>query len=185
MSKTKKQIFARYFSPGTLFSEVSDRPLETGTVEEAVAGAKKIVERYSARPYGFDLITMIVAEPIDDGHGGTMEVQPKQVARKGRFFLGGKLIRYEEAVKREGSGSIMCSNMHCNNDPIAIEILNGYRNTQIFNEEDVIVDPETGAVLRRGDEPELVKYRADKIAEWKEELEEWMRKRAEKAEQAK
>ena len=167
--KPHRQIFAHFFSPGTLFAETTLRPLETGTLEEAVTVAKSITERYNARPYGFDLVTMLVAEPVDDGEGGKMEVPPKEVERTGRHFLGGDIVLYEEAVSEAGEGSIWATNMRGNRDPICVVITNGFKSTQVFREKDCIVDPETGAVLKRGNDPELVKYRATKIDEWNSE----------------
>lgn len=159
---TRREIFARFYSPGTLFAETSERRLETGTLEEAVQAAKSVKERHGATPYGFDLITKIVAPPVPDGEGGTLSVQPKEVDRKGRFYLGGKLLMYEDAE----DGSIMASNMRCNRYPICIENTNSYRFTYYFEEGDAIVDPDTGKILRRGDEEDLVAYCARKCAEW-------------------
>ena len=96
-----------------------------------------------------------------------MSVQPKVVERRGRFYLGGKLLRYEEAEE----GSILASNMRCNGYPLCIENANSYRSTHYFEERDAIVDPETGTVLRRGDDGDLVAYRAAKCAQWDAERE--------------
>ncbi len=64
MPNPERKIFAHHFSPGTFFAETTMRPLEMGTIEEAVVFAKGITERYDARPYGFDLVTMLVAESV-------------------------------------------------------------------------------------------------------------------------
>lgn len=162
---TQRKVFAQYFSPGLLFSETSLRPLEGDTYEEAVRAAASVEERHGAKPFGFDLVTHIVADPVDDGEGGTLNVVSKEVERRGRFYLGGDIYLYDRVVAEEGADSIWASNMRCNRDPVSIVIVNGYKSTQIFRESNVVVD-ERGVVVRRGDEPELVRYRAAKIAEW-------------------
>ena len=167
MTQPKKKLFAKYFSPGTLFAETSERALEDGSLEEAVKLAAEISERHGALPYAFDLVTYLVAEPVDDGQGGTMNVPRKEIGRDGRYFLGGEIIRYEEAVAREGERSVWASNMMCNGDPVCVQNTNSYKSTHILREQDVILDPVTAVVLFRGDDPELVKYRAEKFAEWK------------------
>ncbi len=93
-----------------------------------------------------------------------MEIPPKEVSRKGRYFLGGELFHYEEVVELEGEKLIWASNMRCNRDPICVVVTNGFKSTQIFREQDSIVN--TGTVLRRGNGPESVAYRASKIEEW-------------------
>jgi len=165
----ERKVFAQFFSPGTLFAETSTRELTEGTVDEAVAISKEISERYNATPYGFDLVTKLVSEPIDDGEGGKMEVASKEVERDGRYYLGGKLIRYEEAVEMDGERSAWCSNMRGNGWPICIQNTNSFKSTQPFRKDDAIVDPETGKVLARGADPELAEYRDAKLSEWDRE----------------
>jgi hypothetical protein len=89
-------------------------------------------------------------------------VEPKEVESRGRFFLGGTVLRFEDI---EGD-SIAASNMRGNGYPTCVEIVRSFRSTQYFEEKDVIVDPDTGAVIVRGDDPELVEYRKRKILEW-------------------
>ncbi len=162
----EKKIFAEYFSPGTMFAETSTRALDKGTVKEAVALSKEISERYGATPYAFDIVTKLGADPIDDGQGGTMKVLSKEIGRKGRYFLGGEVITYDQVIAREGAGSIWARNMRGNRDPVSVQNTNSFKSTQIFREQDVIVDVETGAIVVRGDGPEVVAYRTVKIAEW-------------------
>jgi len=165
----ERKVFAQFFSPGTLFAETSMRELAEGTVEEAVASSKEISERYSATPYGFDIVTKLVSEPIDDGEGGKMEVASKEVSREGRYYLGGRLIRYEEAVEMDGERSAWCSNMRGNGWPICIQNTNSFKSTNPFRKDDAIVDLETGKILARGTDPDLTEYREGKLAEWKRE----------------
>ncbi len=176
----EKKIFAEYFSPGTMFAETSTRALDKGSVKEAISLSKKVSERHGATPYAFDIVTKLVADPIDDGQGGTMKVFPKEIGRKGRYYLGGEVITYDQVIAREGAGSIWAMNMRGNRDPVSVQNTNSYKSTQIFREQDVIVDVETGAILVRGDDSELVQYRTVKIAEWDARAQE-AQERAQKA----
>jgi hypothetical protein len=126
--------------------------------------ANEITERHGAKPYGFQFVEQIVAEPIDDGEGGTLRVEPKEVFRSGMYFIGGKLIRYDD-VPDDQDHRIMRSNMRSNRHPICCETRRSYRWTSTFKAEDFCVD-EDGAITVRGDDDELTAYRAAKIAEW-------------------
>ena len=169
--KPERKIFAQFFSPGTVFAEHTSLPMETDSIEEAVMLSKKVVERYNATPYAFDIVTKLVAEPIDDGEGGKMEVPSKEVERIGRFFLGGNLIRYGEVASLElegldGGRTALRYSMRSNGCPICIENNNSFKSTQPFEERDAVVDPDTGKILAHGDTPELIEYRAKTLEEW-------------------
>lgn len=166
---TKRKVYAQYFSPGTLFPEIQTIELESGSLQEAAVRAKGVIECHGATPYSFDIVTKIVAEPIDDGEGGKLEVSSKEVERSGRYFLGGKIFRYEQVLEEKGENSILARNMRNQKAPICIVIDNGYRSTQLFQEQDCIVDKDTGDILLRGDSPEFIEYRSAKIKEWEDE----------------
>jgi len=166
MTKPERKVFAQFYSPGTFFAETSTMPLETGSIKEAVNLSKEVSERYGAKPYAFDIVTKLVAQPVDDGEGGVIPMSTKEVERRGRFFIGGRLIRYEEMVKVEGERSVIVSNMRGNGWPICIENVNSYKSTQPFKEDDAVVDLDTGEILFSGSDPDLVKYRAARIGEW-------------------
>lgn len=158
-----RKHFVEFFSPGTFFAETSVREVSSWDTKEAVGLAETIKERHGAKPYGFQFFTSIVADPVPDGEGGTLEVEPKEVKRSGTYFLGGKLMNLE-AIAGIADYSILLANMRCNGWPIVIENSNSYRSTHPFKEEDLLVGPD-GEIARRGDEPFLVEYRAEKIAE--------------------
>lgn len=168
-----EKIYARFLSPGTFVHEESRVPLETGTVDEALRLSSTLVERHGARPFGFMLLTMLVHEPIPDGRGGTLEVVPKELERSGMYFLGGQVLRFEEVRAQEPPESVLSRNMENNDFPIVIETVRGYRAANPFRVDDVSIDPETGKVVVRGDDPELVAYRAACRATWKQECEAW------------
>lgn len=166
----QRKHFAEFYSPGTILAEVSTVELECDSIEEAVYRSKSIVVRHGATPYAFDIVTKIVAPPVDGGEDGVMmDVIPKEVERRGRFYLGGKLRRFGEVVKAEGENAVIVFNMRSHECPICIEIVNGYRSTHFFDENDVIVNPNTGDIIRRGNDPDLVGYRSMKLKEWKGE----------------
>lgn len=155
-----RKHFVEFFSPGTFLSESSQRAIESWDTKTAATMATEITERYNAKPYGFKFFTSIAAESIDDGEGGKLNVQPKEIARSGMYYLTGDLILFDDAPK-----GTLRSNMRCNHWPICIENKNSWRFTGTFGANDFIVDKE-GNTVRRGNDADLVEYRAKKIAEW-------------------
>lgn len=172
MAKTFKKHYVDFYSPGTFVSEHSRKPIDKWDSAQAVEFANGITERYGAKPYGFRFVTMLEAEPVSDGQGGTLKVQPREVARTGMFYLGGKAIRFDD-VPDDKEHSILRSNMQCNDYPVIIENTNSWRFTTWFTADDAIVDAD-GTVKVKGDDADLVAYRAAKIAEWSAEREQAM-----------
>lgn len=168
----KRQSIARFYLPDLLFAGESVVPLETGRIKDAVQAAKKVKSRHGYTPYAFALQTRIVCDPIPDGEGGFLNVEPKLVDPGiGRYYLGGQVKNYEEvvALSDEGERSIVAINMVNNEIPIVIY---KYGQAHEFNEDDVVVCDDTGEIILRGYDPDLSKYRAEKIALWKKEQEE-------------
>lgn len=157
-----RQHFVQFFSPGTLVSETSTLPIDKRDTHLAADMARTITERHGAKPYGFQFITKIVAEPVPDGEGGTLDVTPKEVERSGTHYITGELTLYDEVPLCEDT---LRSNMRRNRHPIYIENNNSYRFTISFEESDCIVDAE-GRIIRYGNDADLVEYRAKKLAEW-------------------
>lgn len=168
---TRRQHFVEFFSPGTFYSETTARPVETRNVLNACQMAGEITERHGAKPYGFRFFTSIVADPIDDGEGGKLNVQPRQVDKSGMYFLGGDVLSYDDIVARNDQRDrILRSNMKYNRLWYMVENRNSYLSTHEFGEADVVVDPATGNVIERGDTKERRKYRKAKSAERDAEL---------------
>ena len=158
--KAVRKHYITFMSPGTLFSETSDKEVDSWDVKQAVQMAKSIKERYNATPYGFYFKTFITHPPIDDGEGGTLNVQPKQVADSGRYFLGGKLESFDDVEKRNDTNEeILRSNMRANDWAWVCVVTHKYKSTQPFEEKDSLVDAETGEILFRGSDPDLMAYR--------------------------
>ena len=162
-----RKHYVRYFSPGTFLSEESERPIYAWDVELAAQGARKVNERYGAKPYAFVFLAKLVGDPVPDGEGGVLQVEPKEVMRSGYYYLKGKLLTIEDIkARRNPTESILLSNMQANGWPIVVETCNSYRSIQPFEERDFVIDAE-GRILERGDDPRHVAYRERKIAERK------------------
>ena len=157
--KPQRQEFVIFYSPGTFVSEMTTNPIAERDTKLAVQMSETVRERYNARPYGFKFETRIVAEPVPDGEGGELMVQPKTVATSGMYFLGGKLETLDEVEARnDPKEDILRSNMRNASSHIVCVNENGYRSTLPFTEKDVVVNA-TGEIVERGDDPKHVAYR--------------------------
>lgn len=166
---TKRQHFVDFFSPGTIVSKQSRKPIGSWDTVMATKLAAEIVERHNSKPYGFQFVTCIVTDPIPDGEGGTMEVPPmevppKEVEQSGLHFLGGNILRYPE-VPDDQEHRTLRSDMRCNDKPVCITNPNSWRFTGFFDEDMVVVDGQ-GDIVRRGDDADLVEYRKQQRVEW-------------------
>lgn len=158
-----------FYSPGTLFSESSIYDIDSWDTAKAVELAEKVMERYNAKPYGFVFETVIVAEDVPDGEGGTLKVQSKLVKKSGIHFLGGRLETYDDVLDRnDKKEEILRSNMRGNEMWIVCVNDNSWRSTIPFDEKDCIVDAR-GMVIEHGSNPKYVTYRAEQLAKRKAE----------------
>lgn len=155
-----KKHYVEFRSPGSFFFEESTRPIDAWDTRKAAQMAREVVERYGARPFCFRFLTRLEAPPVVVD-GEKLNVEPKQINRSGWHFLGGEIVRYDDVPESEG---IARSNMRGNGYPLAARY-NGCR-LQWLEPDGVIVHPETGATLRNASDPDLAKYREDKLAEW-------------------
>lgn len=163
---TRTQNFVVFISPGTLFSETTTKPIESWSIEAACSMADGISERHGSKPFRFMFETKIISDPIDDGQGGTLDVEPKTIKSSAIHYLGGVLLTIEDVKARnDPKNDILIRNMECNNSPIVLENTNSYRSTLPFHEDDVVVDPNSGVILERGDTPERKFYRKIKKQE--------------------
>ncbi len=162
---TERKHFVTLLSPGTLFDEQTTRAITTWDPREAVRMASEIVERHGATPYGFQFSTRIVADPVPDGEGGELHVEPKVVAKSGTYFINGKLRTLDEIEALDDPNErILQSNMRCNRWFIVCEVVGRYRSTHPFEERDFVVSAD-GAIVERGDSESCRAYRARKLAE--------------------
>lgn len=79
----KHKYTVTFYSAGTLISETTTRKIGEWSISAAVRMAESIKERHGATPYGFVFETCITADPIPDGQGGTLNVEPKSIKRSG------------------------------------------------------------------------------------------------------
>ena len=116
-----KEIWCRFYSPGTFMSEQSSFRLFEQDIVEAVRKYELINERYDAKPYGF---------MFEDGNGKSTS---------GMYYLTGRIVKYDD-IPDDKEHNILRCNMRCNNWPICIENTNSYRFTAPFKEGDCIVN---------------------------------------------
>lgn len=139
-----------FSSPGTFVHEQTGRAIDSWDPKVAARMAKKISERYGAKPFCFHFTTVLSGDPVSDGEGGTLEVQSKVVERSGRFFLTGTVRTVAEVkAKADPDESILLSNMEYNNWNALVENTNSFKSTQPFEADDVIIDWD-GEILARG-----------------------------------
>jgi hypothetical protein len=157
-----------FYSPGTLFPEQSTKDIIKWNPALAVKLGQDVSERYHAKPYGFRFHTILVADPLDDGEGGKLEVVSKTVKSSGTFFLGGKLETYTEVCERnDPKERILRSNMRGNEDWIVVVNTNSFKSTLPFEVNDFIVD-ERGHIVEYGNDPKWVAYREEQSNREKE-----------------
>jgi hypothetical protein len=127
-----KKHFVTFYSPGTFFSEASEKPIDSWDVEKAKMMVKGIKERYGATPYGFRFSTR---ERKDD------ELDSKVVKTSGMYYLGGKVETLAQVKKRAtDKDRILISNMECNGWKRIITNDNSWRMTQPLEKDDVVLD---------------------------------------------
>lgn len=154
-----RKHYVTFLSPGTFVSEQTTREIARWDPAVAAEMSCAIVERYNARPYAFYFSTMLSADPVPDGEGGTLRVEGKEVGRSGLHHLGGEIVTIEDVEARcDPKDSILLSNMRytC---PIVVDNRNSWRSTHPFEEQDVLIDA-SGKIVERGDTPERIAYRA-------------------------
>ncbi len=137
--KTAERHFAVFYSPGTFFSEASERQIESWSVPEAFRIAQTITERYGARPFAFVLETRLVTVP----DGDLPSVALKTLKRSGRHFIDGRAMTLEDVQREMPEAEILISNMRINNiagivsGPVRSK---GWRWTHDLRADDVLLD---------------------------------------------
>lgn len=169
MTKFETKHYVTFESPGTMFAESSSKEMGEWDTCAAMRLCADVRERHGARPYAFYFSTRRTAEPVVDDDGNALRVESKELKRSGKYYVLARLRDYDEVVRDNlPDENILRSNMLCNGYWVLAETTNSYKHCAPFNEDDFVVDAD-GRVTHRGDEPELVKYRADKTAQRKAE----------------
>ncbi len=127
---TVQKHFVTFYSPGTFVAEESTKSIDGWCVETARAMIPTIKERYGAVPYGFRFTTR---------SRGPDDLDSKQTATSPFYWLGGTVETLAEVELRE-PGSILASNMRCNNLSRVITNNNSWRWTQPLSENDVVLE---------------------------------------------
>ena len=127
-----KKHFVIFLSPGTFVAEQTEKPLDSWDVDEAVKMARKIKERYNARPYGFQFSTR---------ERGVNDLDSKVTKRSGTYFLGGKVETLAEIEARnDPKEEILRSNMRGNRWHKVVTNTNSFRVTLPLEKDDHILD---------------------------------------------
>ena len=101
-----RRHFVEFMSPGTFVCEVTTRPIEAWDVEQAVAMAADIVERYNATPFGFRFITR---------ERGLEDLDSRITSRSGMYYLEGRIDRVADIEARARDDErILLLNMKAN-----------------------------------------------------------------------
>jgi hypothetical protein len=159
VSAVVERHYVTFASPGTFFHETSTLPIERWDPRLAVTMAERVVERHGARPYGFKFETRLESDPVSDGRGGTLRVEPKTIRKSAFHHLGGTVETLAEVEARAlPSERVLCANMRNNHWPLIVVNTNSYRSVQPFRETDLIVDA-SGEIVERGDDPKWVAAR--------------------------
>jgi hypothetical protein len=160
-----RKHYAVFFSPGTLIAESSFREVPSWDPAIAAKLAQGIVERYDATPYAFRFETQIEHDPVPDGEGGMLKVQPRTITKSGLYFLGGTLVTLDDVERRnDPKESILRFNMRENSVVVCENRENRFRSTIPFEEDDVLCDRD-GRIIDRGDSADWKAYRARKAKE--------------------
>jgi hypothetical protein len=125
------QDFVVFSSPGTLFSENTQRPIDSWDVNTAMKMATEIVERCGATPYGFRFITK---------SRGPEDLDSKQIASSNMYYLGGRVMTVDEVEAEMPDEKILIANMRSNKWDRIIINTNSYRTTQPLLDGDVVLD---------------------------------------------
>lgn len=130
-----KKHFVKFFSPGTLVAEESTKPIASWDVDKAVEMSKDIKECYNALPYGFCFVTR---ERKDD------ELDSKEVARSGMYFLGGEVFTIEDIENRnDPDEKILLSNMKGYRWDKVVINTNSWKWAQPLTENDQVLDKDS------------------------------------------
>lgn len=126
-----KQHFVTFYSPGTFFAEETTKPIDEWDPEAAIIMAEGIVERHGAKPYGFAFSTR---------ERGGADLDSRQTAKSGMYFLGGRIETLEEVEARnDPKERVLRSNMRGNGWDRIVVNDNSWRTVQPLRDGDVVL----------------------------------------------
>lgn len=127
-----EQHFVTFSSPGTFVHEETTKPIPSWDVERATEMAREIIERHNATPFAFTFTT----RRRDDN-----ELDSREVARSGRYYLGGEVLTLNDIKARNNPDDrILIQNMECNGWDRVVENRNSWRITQPLEADDTVLD---------------------------------------------
>ena len=132
MGETLTRHYVTFFSPGTFMSEQTSREIAEWNVATALKMAGEIVERYGARPYGFQFSTRT---------RGIKDFDSKEAATSGMYYIGGT-VRTLADVERAADPDerILLSNMRGNGWDRIITNSNSWKFTAPLRPGDTVLD---------------------------------------------
>ena len=127
-----EQHFVTFYSPGTFVAETTTKPIESWSVDDAVAMAALIKERHGARAYGFRFTTRARADN---------ELDSKVVATSPMHYIGGKVETLAEVEARDDPREeILRMNMRGNGYERIWTSTRGWKWTQPLQADDVVIE---------------------------------------------
>jgi hypothetical protein len=127
-----KKNFVTFLSPGTFMAESTTKEIEDWDVEKAKKMAKRIVERYGAKPYGFYFTTREREEKDFDS---------KETKKSGLYYLKARVLTLDDLKDRNNPDdrTLIC-NMESNKWEKIVENCNGYKWTQPLEPGDTVLE---------------------------------------------
>lgn len=130
MSNMQKH-FVVFYSPGTFFTESTEKEIDSWDVNTAMQMATTIKERHSAVPFGFQFKTRTRTDADFDS---------KVTATSCMYCLGGAVETLADVEARnDPKDRILISNMRGNGWDRIIVNTNSWKITQPLNPEDIIL----------------------------------------------
>lgn len=141
-----KKDFVTFLSPGTFFAEDRRLPIESWNTDEAQRMAESVKERYNAVPYGFYFSTRERGDADLDSH---------ETKRSGTYYLPHCRVMTLDEVKarRDPKDATLIVNMECNGHDKVVTTTSGWKWTQPFGKEDVLLSPLPKSRKARGQGP--------------------------------
>jgi len=130
---TMQKHYVTFYSPGTFVAETNEIEIDMWDVAKAMQLSNGIEQRYGAVPYGFRFTTRSRA---DD------EFEPRETVRSPLYYLPHcKLETIDEVRKRaDPDERILLSNMESNGWDKIVTTTKGWKWTQPFENDDVLLD---------------------------------------------
>lgn len=126
-----KAHFVTFYSPGTFVAEETTRPIEKWDVDIAVEMSKTVLERYEARPYGFQFITK---------ERGVKNLDSKITKTSNFYWLGGEVKTLDQVKSETPDEHVLISNMEIGGYNRVVVNTNSWKWTQPLRDGDIVLD---------------------------------------------